>query len=256
MPTTIPTEWLQHQKRVCILGFAESYKQAYGLNGDAECELWGLNELYKYLPPDRWTRWWELHDADTLGLTKRDLSEGEQKRHLDWLRTPHGDNRPIYMQDQFCDGRFPNARPYPLEDMSAMFGRYFTSSIAYMMATALSENFTAIQLAGVDLVSDYDEYENQRPCCEYLIGIARGQNRLVVIPETSALLKAGHLYGYERPLADQGGILPAMRSQRANLKKSHDQKLAELNTIEGAIQAYDNVEMLYRYKERGTDVSQ
>jgi hypothetical protein len=246
-------DWAAHDKRVCILGFAESYKQAHGLTGDATCDVWGLNELWKYLPTGRWSRWWEVHDADTLGITTRDLSEGEQKRHLQWLSTDHGPDKIIYMQPQLCDGRYPNAKPYPLEAMCEQFGRYFTSSIGYMLAMALVEDYTAIQLAGVDLVSDV-EYPGQRPNTEYLIGIARGQGRLVEIPSTSALLKAGHLYGYESPISQQGGVLSAVQSHKGNLLKMHEQKLAELNTLDGAIQECDNFAKLHEYKERGAHV--
>src|SRR5688572_3270226 len=121
------------EKKVAICGFAPSWKLAPF--DDPEVEIFGLNELWKYLP--RWNRWWEVHDAETLGVTKRDLSEGEQKRHLEWLSTNHGEGKPIYMQPQFCDGRFPNAVPYPLEDRCRVFGRYFTSSIGYMLADAI-----------------------------------------------------------------------------------------------------------------------
>jgi hypothetical protein len=68
-------------KKVAIVGFAESWKLAPFT--DPLVEIWGLNELWKYVP--RWDRWFELHDADTLGVTNRDLSEGEVKRHLEWL---------------------------------------------------------------------------------------------------------------------------------------------------------------------------
>lgn len=236
-----------HTKAVAICGFGDSYKQAPF--SDETVEIWGLNELHKYLP--RWSRWFELHDADTLGVTKRDLSEGEQKRHLEWLSREHGD-KAIYMQPSFVD-RFPNAQAYPLDTMIETFGRYFTSTIGYMMALAIIEEFTWIGLFGVDLVSDV-EYPHQRPNAEYLVGIARGLNRTVVIPTESAMCKGGHLYGYEKELGDEGGIVSAIRAHRANLGKKHNEALATINTIEGAMQECDNTLKLYEYKERGAHV--
>jgi len=236
------------EKKVAILGFAESYKTAPF--NDPSFDIWGLNELWKYLP--RWNRWFELHDSDTLGVTKRDLTEGEMKRHLDWLRAP-ADGRPIYMQPPFCDGRFPNAVPYPLDAMIAQFGRYFTSTIGYMLALAISEGYTTIGLYGIDLSSDI-EYPYQRPNTEYLIGIARGLGRTVLIPESAAIVKAGHLYGYEKPIAEANGLGASVRAHIVSLKKKHEETLATLNTLDGALQESDNFLKLMDYKERGVTV--
>lgn len=234
------------EKKVAICGFAESYKLAPF--DDPSVEIWGLNELWKYLP--RWDRWWEVHDDETLGVSKRDLSDGEVKRHLDWLSKDHGPNRPIYMQAQFCDGRFPNAVPMPLDRMVERFGRYFTSSIGYMIALAILDDYQWIGLFGIDLASDI-EYQQQRANSEYLIGVARGEGRTVVIAETAAICKAGHLYGFEKPLGEAGGIKDAVKAHLKKLRASHEETLAKLNTLDGAIQEGENFLKLYDYKERG-----
>src|ERR1051325_153307 len=104
------------------------------------------------------------------------------------------------MQPQFCDGRFQNAVPMELDRMVNAFGRYFTSSIGYMIAQAILDDYGWIGLFGIDLASDI-EYQQQRANAEYLIGIAKGQGRTVITAETSAILKGGHLYGFEKPLA-------------------------------------------------------
>jgi hypothetical protein len=236
----------QEGKKVAILGFAESWKLAPF--GDPSIEVWGLNELHKYVP--RWNRWWEVHDADTLGVTARDLSEGEQKRHLEWLSRNHGPDKRIYMQPQFCDGRFPNAVPYQLDKMISLFGRYFTSSIGYMVADAIVDGYSWIGLYGIDLASDV-EYPHQRPNTEYLIGIARGLGREVVLAPTSAICKAGHLYGYEKPLAENNQILDAVKAHKAGLDKKREETLALLNTLDGAQQECENFLKLHEYKERG-----
>lgn len=231
-------------KKVAIVGFAESWKQAPF--DDPTVDIWGLNELWKYVP--RWDRWFELHDAETLGVTTRDLSEGEVKRHLEWL-TAQSMGRPIYMQPQFCDGRFPAAVPLPLEDLIAQFGRYFTSTIGYMLGMAIRDGYDWIGLYGIDLASDV-EYRFQRANAEYLVGLAKGMGKTVVISETSALCKAGHLYGYEKPVGDNP-VLAAVRNHAATLRKKHDETLATLNTLDGAIQETDNILMLHEYQERG-----
>lgn len=239
----------QAEKKVALIGFADSWKQAPW--SDESIEMWALNEFWKYAP--RWNRWFELHDGDALGATVRDLSEGEQKRHLDWLAKAHGEGKPIYMQPQFCDGRFPNATPYPLETMIARFGRYFTSSIGYMLALAISEGYTWIGMYGIDLASDV-EYPYQRPNTEYLVGLARGMGITVVVAEGSALLKSSFLYGYEKE-ADEHPALKAIKVHGLALKKKHEETLAALNTLDGAMQENDNVQKVFSYQARGCPIT-
>ena len=237
-------------KKVAIVGFAESWKLAPW--DDPGVDIWCLNEFHKYAP--RWSRWFELHDAETLGVTKRDLSEGEMKRHLDWLKKDHGANKPIYMQPQFCDGRFPNAVPLPLDRLIDRIGlRYYTSSIGFMAGMALLDDYQWIGFYGVDLASDV-EYQQQRANTEYLIGIARGEGRTVVLAESSAICKAGHLYGYEKPVKTND-LVSALEKHKADLTKKHEQRLAELNTLDGAIQATENAIKLFDFKERGCDIA-
>jgi hypothetical protein len=235
------------QKKVAIVGFAESWKLAPWDDPSIEC--WCLNEFWKYAP--RWNRWFELHDGDTLGVSKRDaLPEGEQKRHLDWLSRNHGEGKPIYMQPQYCDGRYPNAVPYPLDRMVSMFGRYFTSSIGYMTALAIADGYDWIGLYGIDLASDI-EYQQQRANAEYFVGYAKGMGKTVVLAETSAICKAGHLYGFDKPLVEGNQILSAVKAHKAGLQKKHHETLATLNTLDGAIQEAENLIKLHEYKERG-----
>lgn len=230
-------------KKIALCGFADSWKQAPF--DDPTVEIMGLNELWKYLP--RWNYWIEIHDAETLGVTKRDLSEGEQKRHLEWLSTDH--KKPIFMQPQFCDGRFPNAVPFPIDHLSQRFGRYFTSSIGMMLAWAIDQHYDWIGLYGIDLASDV-EYRFQRPNAEYFIGVARGMGKTVEIAEGGAILKAGHVYGYEKPIGESK-LLPAIRDHQAKLKKKHEEAMATLQTLDGAIQETENFLKLHEYQERG-----
>lgn len=233
-------------KKVAICGFAETWKQAPF--DDPTVEIWGLNELHKYVP--RWDRWFELHDEATLGVTKRDLSEGEQKRHVEWLRSqPVG--KPIYMQDHFCvSGQIPAATPLPLAELIAYVGhRYFTSTIGYMLAMALREGYDWIGLYGVDLASDI-EYPTQRPNTEWLIGIAQGLGKTVVIAPGSALLRSSHLYGFEKDPKD-AGFLKANAAHKAILTQKRDETIATLNTLDGAIQECENAQKYHEYTARG-----
>jgi len=248
----IPT-WPRRTDKVALVGFAESWKEAPWQ--DESIEIWSLNEFWKYA--SRWDRWFEIHDDETLGVSKRDLSEGEQKRHLEWLKAqPPG--KPIYMQPQFCDGRYPAAVPLPLEKLCRHFKRerYFTSTIAMMIGMAIMEGYAWIGLYGIDLASDI-EYVDQRPCGEYYGGVADGLAMAgipceLVAADTCAMFKAGHLYGFEKPMG--ANLTAAVAQHLKGLQEKHEQTLATLNTLDGAIQECGNLLKLTAYKERGAHV--
>lgn len=93
---------------------------------------------------------------------------------------------PLFMQSAYQE--IPNAMAYPYGEVSKITGDYWNSSIAYMLAMAISENPDEIGIYGVDMKAD-DEYGYQRPNCEYLIGFAKGMGIKVTIPEASPLCK-------------------------------------------------------------------
>ena len=43
------------------------------------------------------------------------------------------------------------------------------------------------------------EWQNQRPSCEYFIGMAEGMGIKVTIPDEADLLKTRFIYGFEEP---------------------------------------------------------
>jgi hypothetical protein len=238
-------------RKIAIVGFAESWKLAPF--GDPTVDIFGLNELHKYVP--RWTYWIDIHDGETLGATKRDLTDGDQKRHLEWLAQDHG--KPIFMQPQLCTPRFPSAVPFPLDTLTPLCPDgmpYFTSSIGMMIAWAIQQDYAWIGLYGIDLASD-EEYRFQRANAEYYVGLARGMGKTVVIAPGSAIGKAGHVYGFEKPLADSP-ILAPVKTHLAGLKKKHEETLALANTLDGAMQECENFLKLHEYKERGVQLTQ
>src|SRR5689334_15473635 len=59
--------------KVAIVGFTDHRKEAPF--GDPEWEIWGLNELYRYMPVEQFTRWFELHDRSDF--VKSDKGPGD-----------------------------------------------------------------------------------------------------------------------------------------------------------------------------------
>ena len=108
----------------------------------------------------------------------------------------------------------PNAIEYPLQEVSDLVGDYYNSSIAYMLALAIFEEYDKIGIWGVDMIGQgepghADEYRDERPNCEYLIGFAKAKGIEIYLPDECPLLKFsgrfplgtvipnyGHRYGY------------------------------------------------------------
>jgi hypothetical protein len=65
-------------RRVAIVGFADSY--ALAPFDEAVVEIWGINELHRYLP--RWDRWFELHSREAFEVK----GSRDQEAHVNWLR--------------------------------------------------------------------------------------------------------------------------------------------------------------------------
>lgn len=174
-------------KKLAICGFAISSLHLAPFNND-EFEIWGLNDLHTELKADNISRWFDIHPREQLETMPVRNGTGT---YLDGLRSL---SCPVYMQDQHSD--IPNSIKYPKADMVFKYGSYFTNSISWMLAIAIDEGYKEVHIYGVDMAQG-SEYHDQRPSCEYFIGLARGKGITVVIPEQSDLLKAPHLYGFE-----------------------------------------------------------
>lgn len=84
---------------------------------------------------------------------------------------------------------------YPLDEIGKKLGsRYFTNSIAYMIAYAIYKGYKGINIWGVDMESD-SEYAYERSCVTYWIGQAEARGVKVTI--ASGLTDPFVLYGYE-----------------------------------------------------------
>jgi hypothetical protein len=65
-----------------------------------------------------------------------------------------------------------------------------------MIALAVYEGFKTIDIYGVDMAVG-SEYGEQRPSCEYYIGIAKGKGIDIKLPAACDLLKSRFIYGFE-----------------------------------------------------------
>ena len=86
-------------------------------------------------------------------------------------------------------------------------------------------------LFGIDMAQDHllqAEYSEQRPSCEYFIGLATGRGIEVYLPKGADLLKTSHLYGYE----DSGPMMEKMGSRFQELGRNKEQIRANMVQLE------------------------
>ncbi len=147
-------------------------------------ERWAGASFYKYHEnlAGFVDRWFEIH-PEIEQLRGGWLSWAIENQKRCDLQAPHPE--------------LENSSAYPIDRITSKFGRYFTSTASYMIASAIDEGAEGIGLFGVNMSTD-GEYQNQKPCCEYLIGIARGRGiKVHIAPGSPLLLSEKGLYGYE-----------------------------------------------------------
>ncbi len=176
-------------KTVAMVGFSPTSRHMAPWE-DESVEIWGLNEAYVQPWMKRWDRWFQMHSRANFSRPDNISDPG----HWEWLQKDHG--KPIYMQHKYSD--VPNAVAFPLEKSIEVFGRYFDSTIAYMLALAYLEGFTRIEMYGFEMKSD-TEYFYQRANAEFMIGLVMGKGVDVYLPSICNLLKSpSGIYGYEK----------------------------------------------------------
>lgn len=213
------------KKRICIVGTAESWKNAPF--DDPTIEIWNLNDGYCLNLP-RIDRHFEIHPLDKMVFRSAgqkvvkasDIPPGHYMRpkgHIEWLKKM-AQTIPVYLQDE-PDASWPvNAKRFPVEQVDATFGTYWASGPAYMVALAILEGVSEIQVYGIHLATE-QEYRDQRPNFEHLLGIARGRGITVVMADTSPVMKHGWRYAYEpKPQAPANPDLAEWKSVQKEIK--------------------------------------
>ena len=211
------------EKKIAIIGFTASKDEAPW--SDPDFELWICNNLWK-LCPTNWDRLYDLHDAkDAVKDKEHDgFLRGQKQKHVNGQDVQLGD-RELYVFEPQED--WPKAKEFPRKEITEKLGRYFTNSIAWMIAHALLEGVTELHIYGVDMATG-GEYSAQRPSCEYMIGVATGAGVNVYIPPQSDLLKSSAMYGAE----DDSALHAKMTERRTELTKRGQDLDGQLNQLQ------------------------
>jgi hypothetical protein len=180
---------------------------------DKDAEIWRVNKLYGVpLQGAHYDRWFEIHNLwnDKSGkLLRRGKVEFRGQQTMDYMKGLANIGCTIYMQKHWPN-LIPLSVPYPIQEIIQWFQakgfpldqcRYLTNTISYEIVLAMYLGFKEIQVWGVDM-SMGTEWANQRPSCEYWLGVAAGMGIKVVIPSQADLLKTRFMYGFEEKQQD------------------------------------------------------
>lgn len=200
---------------VCIVGKGRTRVLAPW--GEPDYEFWGLNDPMwrKGHPPLKsHDRWFQLHSPSYM---EKHYPIGVRLLDERWS-APTGVK--LYMDRHYPE--YPDSVAYPKDEVEAMtsFGYYHTSSFDWMVALAILEGWSKIELYGTSFATFPAILDGEplaaRPCLEYWIGVAEGRGIEVTLCDEGnschlfknvhvAVLASDLRYGFERePALDLG----------------------------------------------------
>jgi hypothetical protein len=219
--------------KAAIIGTAPSWKLTPW--ADQDRLLVSLNDAYRMDGFVRADRWYDLHPLDKFVsvppkalVYPHQVPPGHYVRPADHLQWLSRQAIPVYLHPGHgvqcpASATWPTARAFPRDAIVEHFGRYFTSSPAWMLAHLLMEGYTDIRIYGIHLATQH-EYLEQRPQFEFLIGRALGAGKLtetvadgmryyetsqavIGLPQASPVLTSDFQYAFEpRPQSFLAGL--------------------------------------------------
>lgn len=240
-------------ERIAIVGTAQSWTQTPWT--DPGLQVWSLNDAYRLKGFVRADRWYDFHPLNRFyhpegegGVYAHQVPAGyyvRPKDHLAWLA---GQQIPIYLHPDYQTqhpeaATWHHAHAFPKAAIEATFGRYFTSSPAWMIAHALMDGVKELHIYGIHLATEH-EYLEQRPNFEFLCGRVLGPKHvtvtvhdglrryetadgLLVLPEASPILASDFQYAFEpRPRV----ALDPLRWDAHRVQVKRERAIAQLRT--------------------------
>ena len=182
-----PVEQICQKDKLAVVATADPTRGMAPYD-DADYEIWGLAVTATYPDVKRMDVVFEMHP------------EGYYERDPNVLKRLQELKQPVYMLKKRDD--IPGSMAYPMATITSLYRAYHTSSISYILALAYHSYLTTgkpgrVELYGIHLVCK-EEYEDQRPACEYWIGRLEAAGMEVIPPEGGGLLVSENgLYGME-----------------------------------------------------------
>lgn len=217
--------------RIALIGSAPSSVELAPYH-DASWTIWGCSPGAS-VKAKRLDAWFEIHP----------IVPGTPCFQPEYVSFMQNLIVPVYLLEPFPGIQQPVI--YPKDEMVREFGQYFfTSSIAWMFALAISKRPKEIGLWGVDM-SATEEYGYQRAGCHYFIQLAQSRGIKVTVPLESDLLQPPPLYGlgWNGRMAKKLAVrekeiqrrLTETETAMAQAKEKYDQLVQEVMFLRGAI---------------------
>lgn len=240
--------------KVAIVGCSDTKNLAP--YNDPSWEIWAMNNAFHVKP---YSRWFEIHPIkkgpDGQFLRRKLIRPGtfewsmefRGQKMQDYIKSLAALDCPVYMQQHWEE--IPKSIPYPVDQITGRFGRYFTNSVSYMIALAIEMGFREIGLYGVDM-STASEYGPQRPSCEFFIGICAGLGIKVTIPKQSDLLKTRFLYGFEEREQSEfeakiSSMMEAMEARKQKAAAQLEMAQKQVHQYVGAQEAVKEISRIW-----------
>jgi hypothetical protein len=194
---------IKKNKKVILLGTANSLKITPW--DKDEYDYWACAPVttYKEAEGHRIDVLFEMHHMEYwLTITDR-LNEIIDKHP----------NTTLLMQQEVP--QIKNSKAYPLKEVQEFASHpklrnYFTSTISYMIALAIYLGYEEMDLYGIHMAAEEEEYSLQRSCCEAWLNFGLGHGVGYWLPDESSIMSCDHLYGYEQ---NKGVLLELMHFQ-------------------------------------------
>ncbi len=218
------------ERKIAIVGTAPSSRHLAPLD-DPSWEIWACSPGNQNLA--RVDLWFEIHalEADWV-----DCTNARKVEWIEWLK----DKPNLVMAEKYPG--FPQARAYPIEQLTAEFGPwFFTSTPSMMMAMAIHEGATTIGVFGVDL-AQAEEYACERTGFQFWIQEAQKRGVKVLIPPESDVGEPPPVYGLSLGSRMSRKIMARrneLLTRISNLSNTISNSTHEKTLLEGALQDLD-----------------
>lgn len=242
-------------QRVAIVGTAQSWTQTPW--NDPGLRILSLNDAYRMKGFQRADEWFDFHPPDKWWHPPNDqpvyahqVPLGHYTRpsgHKEWLLT-QAKAIPIYLHPSYREtwpeaANCVNAHPFPKAECEEYFGRYFTSSPAWMLAHAYLQGAREIHIYGIHLATEH-EFIEQRPNFESLISKVLGSGKvktsvkgemryyetheaLIALPTASPVYQSPFQYAFE-PRPRQA--LDPLKWEAHKVQIKRERAIAQLKT--------------------------
>jgi hypothetical protein len=218
--------------KIAIVGTEEHTRHLAPWN-DPEYKIWVFNEAANAGWCKRWDICFQLHPK----YIYRDLNNGKDPKHWEWLQQDHGSDKKILMQE--LDYLVPNSQRYPLDEINESFMSTLTwegeqlknyrATVSYAIALAMWMGADCIDIYGVELVHTA-EYRSQQMNFAFWVGVATGRKIPVTLHCSRGTFDQPY-YGYETYMEET-----RLQQMLDGLKAQLEEEMAKVNQIRGAIQ--------------------